>query len=48
MSKDVNNISNRTSVSKAISNLDLQYRQNKISFAIAVKQLNTRAHSLRR
>lgn len=41
MSKDVNNISNKTSVNKAISNLDLKYRQNKIKFALLVNQLNT-------
>lgn len=42
MSKDVNNISNRTSVNKAISNLDLKYRQDKIKFALQVNALNTR------
>ena len=41
MSKDVNNISNRTSVNKAISNLDQKYRQDKIKFALQVNALNT-------
>lgn len=40
MSKDVNNISNRSSVNKALTNVDLKYKQNKIAFAVAVNRLN--------
>lgn len=40
MSKDVNNISNRTSVNKALSNVDLKYKQDKIKFALEVNKLN--------
>lgn len=41
MSKDVNNIGNRNSISKAISDVDLDYRKNKIAFAVQVAKLNT-------
>jgi hypothetical protein len=34
-------VTNKTSVNKAISNVDLKYRQNKIKFALQVNQLNT-------
>jgi len=40
MSKNMNDISNRTSVNKAIANLDLKYKQDKIKFAIEVNKLN--------
>ena len=41
MSKDVNNISNRASVNKALAGVDLKYKQDKIAFAVAVNRLNT-------
>ena len=41
MSKDVNNIGNRGSVSKAIQDVDLEYRKKKIAFVVQVSKLNT-------
>ena len=41
MSKDVNNISNVTSVNKALAGVDLKYKQDKIKFALEVNKLNT-------
>ena len=34
-------VTNKTSVNKALTNVDLKYKQNKIKFALQVNQLNT-------
>lgn len=41
MSEKSNFITNKTSVNKALTNVDLKYKQNKIKFALQVNQLNT-------
>ena len=41
MSKDVNNIGNRGSLDKALKDVDVEYRKNKIKFVLEVGKLNT-------
>jgi hypothetical protein len=44
MSSDSNLVTNKTSVNKALCNVDMKYRQAKIKFALQVNQLNTRSN----
>lgn len=42
MSKDVNNIGNRNSISKAVKNVDDAYMKKKWQFTLAVNALNVK------
>lgn len=41
MSKDVNNIGNRSSVQKALKDVDVEYKKQKIAFVLQVSKINT-------
>lgn len=42
MSKDVNNIGERTSLKKAIKDVDIEYMRKKWAFTLAVDKLNVK------
>ena len=42
MSKDVNNIGNRTSAMRNLQDVDIEYRKKKIAFVLQVAKLNTK------
>lgn len=41
MSKGVDNIGNKNSIQKAVKDVDLEYKKEKIAFAVQVSKLNT-------